>query len=33
LSQPSKEIQDMLDEENDHRKLQFERFLNYSKND
>ena len=26
-----KEIQEIIDKENDHRRLQFERFLNYSK--
>ena len=31
LPQSSKEIQEIIDKENDHRRLQFERFLNYSK--
>jgi CHAD domain-containing protein len=31
LQQSSKEIQEIIDKENDHRRLQFERFLNYSK--
>ncbi len=30
LPQSSKEIQEVIDKENGHRKLQFERFLNYS---
>jgi len=31
LPQSSKQIQEIIDKENDHRRLQFERFLNYSK--
>jgi CHAD domain-containing protein len=31
LPQSSKEIQEIIDKENDHRRLQFERFMNYSK--
>ena len=31
LPQSSKEIQEIIEKENDHRRLQFERFLNYSK--
>ena len=31
LPQSSKQIQEIIDKENDHRRIQFERFLNYSK--
>lgn len=31
LPQSSKQIQEIIDKENDYRRLQFERFLNYSK--